>query len=297
MKILLTGGSGFVGKNVIEYFGENYPGMYEITAPSSSELDCVDEEAVDAYLSEHDFDVVLHFANYSGVRHPDRDHSKMLENNLRSYLNFAKNAHRYGRMFYAGSGAEYDKRNDLVSVTEEEIGKSIPVSPYGIMKYTVGKLIESSENIYNIRLFGIFGKYEYYPTKFISGLCAKAVKGLPFTMRQNVYFDYLYIDDFCRMLHLMLQKEKLNHHTYNLVSGQRISLMELVDLVNEASGKETPVYVCREGLAREYTASNARFIQEFGNFDYTDPGTSVKALYRWFADHEDEIDLSALIYG
>lgn len=292
-KILITGASGFIGRNVKEYLDKKEE--YIIYAPTSRELDCLDEQAVAAYLAEQEFDYVLHFAVYGDAIDKTKDGSKSVEYNLRMYLNFAKNAKLYGKMYYTGSGAEYDKRYPISNVSETEIGKSIPTDSYGVMKYTIGQMIEHSENIYNFRLFGIYGKYEYYPTKFISNVCCKAVKNIALTMRQNVYFDYLWVDDFCRMLEVFLNREP-KYHTYNMVSGKRISLQEICAMVLQISGKELPVYVCREYLANEYTASNERFMKECPDFKYTEPQTAMKALYHWYETHSEQIDLYQLLY-
>lgn len=292
-KILITGSTGFVGRNVKEYLEKNP--NYRIYAPVSRELDCIDETAVQEYLEENRFDYVLHFAVYGDGIDKSKDGTKVLEYNLRMFLNFQKCSRLYGRMYYCGSGAEYDKRYDIVSVKETEIGRTIPTSQYGLMKYTVGQMIEASENIYNFRLFGIFGKYEYYPLKFISNICCKAIKGLPFSIRQNVYFDYLWVDDFCRMLEFFLSHEP-RYHSYNMVAGDKISLREICDIVNQITSRETPVYICREGLGREYTASNGRFLEEWPDFTYTAKETAVRELYDWYKEREDMIDIYQLLY-
>ena len=177
---------------------------------------------------------------------------------------------------------------------EEEIGESMPIDQYGLMKYTINQIIERSNNIYNMRLFGIFGKYEYYPTKFISLACCKAIKDLPLVMRQNVYFDYLWVNDFCRMLEKFLHSEP-KHKVYNMVSGQRISLEEICTIVKNVSNKDLPVYICKDGVANEYTASNRRFLDEFKSFEYTPIEESIKALYEWY-EKECDIDLYKLLY-
>ena len=293
MKILITGSTGFVGRNVKEYLEKQ--GQYQIYAPSSKELDCIDEIAVTEYLRQHCFDYVLHFAVYGDGIDKRKDGNKILDYNLRMFLNFAKNSECYGKMFYTGSGAEYDKRYDICGVTEQEIGKTIPVDQYGLMKYIVGQLIENSKNIYNLRLFGIFGKYEYYPVKFISNVCCKVVKGIPLTMRQNVYFDYLWVEDFCRMIEFFLCNEP-QKHTYNMVSGQRISLLEICKTVLQISGKELSIFICKEGLAKEYTAKNERFIKECQNFVYTPIVEAIEQLYKWYLAKEEEIELYKLFY-
>lgn len=292
-KVLITGASGFVGRNIKEYLATK--DQYELYTPSSRELDCTDEGLVQQYLEDNRFDYILHCAVYGDGLERRIDPSKSLENNLRIFLNFQKCAHLYGKMLYTGSGAEYDKRYNIESVTEDAVGERVPVDHYGLMKYTVEQIIEKSENIYNIRLFGIFGKYEHYPSKFISNVCCKAIKNLPFSIRQNVYFDYLWVGDFVRMLDFFLQNTP-RHHSYNLVSGQRISLLEICDIVNKISGKNMPVYVCREGLANEYTASNARFMAECRDFHYTPIEQSIEAVYEWYVDHEDMIDIYKILY-
>lgn len=291
-KILITGASGFVGRNVCEYLKQH---RYNVLAPSSKELDCLDEALVETYLTKNKFDIVLHFAVYGDGIDNSKDGTKILEYNLRIFHNFAKCSHLYQRMFYTGSGAEFDKRFPICGVSEEDIGKTIPVDQYGLMKYIINQYIEKSKNIYNLRLFGIFGKYEYYPIKFISNACCKAIKGLPLTMRQNVYFDYLWIDDFCRMLEMVLHRE-LQYHTYNIVSGQKISLWEICDCVRKISNKELGVYVCKDGLANEYTASNERFIKECTDFIYTPIEKSIESLYHWYVEHEELIDIYRLLY-
>lgn len=295
MKILITGATGFVGRNVKEYLKKNT--NYDVYYPNSSELNCLDENTVKDYLQEHLFDIVLHFAVYGDGIDKSKDGTKATEYNLRIFLNFARCSHLYGRMIYTGSGAEYDKRFPIHMVREEEIGKTLPIDAYGLMKYTVGQMIEKSDNIYNLRLFGIFGPYEYWKTKFISNICCKAIKGLPLSIRRNCLFDYLWIDDFSRILLRFIEVSEPRYHTYNAVSGKTVSLYGLAEMVKKISGLDQSIYVCQDGMANEYTASNARIMQEISDFKYTDMEQSIKKLFTYYKEHEAEIDLYSLIYG
>ncbi len=294
-KILLTGGSGFVGKNVKEYLEQK---KYTVYAPTSRQLDCIDENAVKEHLQSNHYDVVLHFAVYGDGKDSARDGNKILEYNLRIFSNFAKCSDSYGKMIYTGSGAEYDKRYPIEMVKEEDLARhTIPTDQYGLMKYIVNQMIEASDNIYNLRLFGIFGKYEYWKTKFISNLCCKSLKGLPLSLRKNCYFDYLWIDDFCRMLEGFIRLEKPQYQVYNAVRGERIDLLSLARAVNEIADTRQEIIVCQEGYANEYTADNSRILKELPKMRFTDIKESVSALYSWYKLHQNEIDVYSLIYG
>lgn len=293
MKILLTGGSGFVGRNVKEYFEQRY----EVYSPTSRELDCLDEEAVKSHLQTHHYDIVFHFAVYGDGIDKSKDGSKIFEYNMRIFQNFAKYSALFGKMIYTGSGAEYNKRYPIQMVTEEALKeRTIPIDQYGLMKYMVNQLIESSDNIYNLRLFGIFGKYEYWKTKYISNLCCKSLKGLPLSLRKDCYFDYLWIDDFCKMLELFIKIDKPKYHVYNAVRGQRITLLELANIVNVVAGNKQDIFICQEGLANEYTASNERIMREIPEMTFVSIENSIKELYEWYRKKQEEIDIYSLIY-
>lgn len=291
--ILIVGANGFVGKNLKEYFENS--SAYQVLCPGKEELNAIEEDSVKNYLHRHAVDTILHTAIYNPRAGYGKNAQKELEYDLRMFFNFEKYSALYGRMFYFGSGAEYDKRSPLVQICEEDGNRSIPIGDYGFAKYIIGRQILKSKNIYNLRIFGLFGKYENWRTTFISGACCKALKGLPITIRQNVYFDYLYIHDFCRLVETFMNKE-LQHKEYNLVSGKRVDLLTLARLVCQISGKELPIYVCKEGLACEYTASNARILEEIGEFAYTPVDTAVRELYEWYQGQEEMIDLLSLLY-
>lgn len=291
-KVLLTGGSGFVGRNVIEHYANS--DKYEIIAPTSKELNCIDQEAVYTYLKNNRFDYIFNFAVYGDGLDKSKDPTKMLEYNLRMYLNFAKYSDMYDRMIYLGSGAEFNKQFPICSVKEEDVGKIIPSEHYGLMKYTVNRMIEKSDNIYNFRLFGIFGKYEPF-NRFISNVCIKSIFDLPLTMRQNVYFDYLFIDDFLKILDKFLELDAPNYHSYNIVSGKRVDLQSICLLINKLTNKEHRIIICKEGLGNEYTASNERICNEI-DIKYTPFEESVKWLYNYYESIKSEIDIGRLLY-
>ena len=291
-KILIIGGSGFIGKNIKEYLLNNK--SYIIDSPSHSELDVLNEQAVFNRLKSCFYDVVIH----SGVYNPRLSNlvgEDEVEKNLHIFMNFYKYSNLFGKMIYFGSGAEYNKEYNIVSAEEGKFINGIPNNKYGFYKYVINELINNSKNIYNFRIFGLFGKYENWKKTFISGACCKAIYNLPLTIRQNCYFDYLYINDFLKIIDWSINVD-LKKHEYNIVSGRKIDLVSIANIVNKISKKNLPIYVCKDGYANEYTASNERLINEYKDFSLTDIHESINDLYNYYLSIKDEIDIMSLLY-
>ena len=247
-------------------------------------------------LSKTFYDVVIHAAICNPVRGHNTIDQDELEQDIRGFYNFEKYQSLFGKMIYFGSGAEYDKTKNIISVHEEDFLNYIPKNKYGLAKYVIGKCIEKSNNIYNLRVFGLFGKYENWRTTFISGACCKALKGLPITIRKNVYFDYMYIDDFCKIVKWFVDNRP-QYHTYNMSTGSKIDLITISEIINNLVSTKVPVYVCQEGYANEYTADNKRLMSEIGNdFRYTLHKNAIGELLDYYRKHIDDVDLYSLLY-
>src|SRR5580704_7600536 len=147
MRILITGGSGFIGRNLAESFAS----VYDILAPTTAELDLLKERDVREYLIEHSIDVVVHTATTRSNRRlpaaPD-----LLAHNCRMFFNLARNADRFGKMLHFGSGAEYDRTQLPAQVTEDYFDSRVPADPYGFSKYICAKYIERADRIVDLRL-------------------------------------------------------------------------------------------------------------------------------------------------
>ena len=294
MKILILGSTGFIGRNLKEYF-EKEPSL-QLDCPTRQQLDVLDERAVDAYLRQARPDVVINAAICRNPRYfENRRMESELSQDLRMFHILEKRQHLYGKLLYFGSGAEYGKQAPIVSVKEDELSGDLPLNEYGMAKYVIGRAIEHSDNIYNLRIFGLFGKYENWKTTFISGACCKAIHHLPITIRQNVVMDYLYIDDFCRIIQWFIEHEP-RYKTYNVASGKGIDLLTIANLVNEISGNNMPIYVCKPGMGLEYTANTGRLMEECGNLSLTGLQESIEKLLDYYRSIIDEIEIMPLLY-
>lgn len=292
IKILLIGGSGYIGKNIKEYLISR---NYTVVSPTSKDLDATDEVSVRNFLIRDYYDVIIHSAvdNYSSREYGKE--SKFLYNTLNMFYSFEKNKDLFGKMIYFGSGAEYDKSNDIKNVIEEDFGNNIPKDEYGFAKYIIAKQIENSNNIYNLRLFGVFGKYEHWKSKFISNACCKVLNNIPISIRQNVYFDYLWIDDLCKIVEWFINnKPKFN--TYNVTTGKNIDLLTIAQIINRYNDNNFPIYVCKNGLANEYTSNNNRLLNEINGFNFTEIEESINILFDYYKHNRTDIDMYSLLY-
>ena len=188
-KIFITGANGFIGKNLCEGLRE----YYDIFSLSRNELNLLDESEVEEYFKKNYFDAIIHCATQNASRNAKESLDLVLERNLRMFFNLERCSNYYGKMYYLGSGAEYDMENYIPFMKEEYFGRHIPKDGYGFSKYIMSKISSNRNNIYDLRLFGVYGKYEDWEIRFISNAICKAMYNLPITIKQNVYFDYLYI--------------------------------------------------------------------------------------------------------
>lgn len=283
--ILITGARGFVGKNLKEAF-EN---KYNIFAPTHQELELLDFDALKLYVQENKIDIIIHAAihvpMFNGVQ-------KEFFNDMQMFFNIEKLSTQVEKVIYFGSGAEFDKRYDIRMVAEEDLGKTIPASEYGLAKYTMTRLAQNSKNIYNLRLFGIFGKYELWDIKFLSNLCCKALCDVPLTVRSDCYFDFLYIEDLPQIVEWFITNTPI-YHDYNVCYGKHYLLTELAEMVIKASGKDIKYTLLSNNRNLDYSASNKRLLLETG-IKLTPIQTAIEDLYKYYSENFQQVDIEKL---
>ncbi len=290
-KIFITGGNGFIGRNL----KEQLDGSFRILSPSHHELDLLDDEAVFDYLEKNRFDVVVHCATHDATRNSKKDKSLVFYSNLRMFFNLARCNRLYGRMFYFGSGAEYDMRNYRPKMKEDYFDTHVPFDNYGFSKYISAKFIQSVNNIYDLRLFGVFGKYEDWEIRFISNACCKALFGLDITIKQNVYFDYLYINDLVRIMKWFIGTNNITHKYYNVCTGSSIDLFTIAQKILKISGKKLRIKIKETGLKKEYSADNSFLLRAIKNFSFTPIDEALRHLYQWYSENINLIDKKLLL--
>ena len=188
--ILVTGSTGFIGKNIKESFLSQ---KYNLLCPTHAELDLLDRVKTLEYFRGHDIDVVVNAAT-----------SPLALETVAMYYNvqLAASLSYNTRIINLNSGAIYDRYRNLTNIKECQIGDNIPIDDYGMSKYTCYQL--RKENTIDLILFGVFGKYEK-PFRFIP----KVVKDL-LSGRQPVVnprsMDFVCVKDVIRILDMLIEQ-------------------------------------------------------------------------------------------
>lgn len=283
-KILITGTSGFIGRHM----KEKLEMQYEVLAPPRAELDLLDSRAVEEYLDKKKVNIVIHSAVQRTLGLSQEYERQVLSNNLRMFCNFERCGQYYDKMIFLGSGAEFGRESYKPFMQEEYFGNTVPNDDYGLSKYIMTKMAEASGNIYNLRLFGIFGPYENYNYRFISNAICKTLQGMDIVIHRNVLFDYLYVDDFCNILERFLDIEP-QYTTYNVCTGLPVEILAIAKLIRKLSGASNNIIVEQQGLGQEYSGDNSRILKEIGNYKFMDMEESISRLLSFYKENNFEL--------
>jgi GDP-L-fucose synthase len=225
MKILITGGNG----NIAKIIATNLSSEYDITSITRNDFDLLDGLSVSNYLMDKEFDVLIHTA-IKGGRRTKEETGQVVYENLIMFENLMKYNHKFKLIINFDSGAIYDRSTDIYCRKEEEL-KTIPTDYYGFSKYIIYKRSLLYKNIVNFRIFNIFHVNEE-PDRFIKSCYLAKKNGTNVTIFQDKYFDFIYEDDFIKIIKYYINNYSNNlPKTFNLSYTKKYTLLEIAKMI------------------------------------------------------------------
>ena len=256
-KILVTGGTGCVGRNSMSLLRSHF----DVLAPRRAELDVTSADAVESYVKKHHPDVIVHLANPNPAKNVLDESVDMFRGSIDSFMGCYRSRELVEKVVYLGSGAELDKRYDMCLVHEEDFGRSYPTDAYGASKYVENTIARTADNVINLRLFACYGPGDHW-SKFITHCIRSIMAGADITIRQDCYFDYLHVSDLAKVIVWAVESDT-KYKDYNICTGVRYLLSEIAEMVREQMHSDAKIELLTDGMNCEYTASPDRLRREY----------------------------------
>ena len=297
MKILVTGAAGFIGSNFVFHMLDAHPdydivaldsltyaGNLETLAPVMDnphfkfvKIDITDKEAIDKLFEEEKFNKVVNFVLGTQV---------LMDASIKNGVE---------RFHQVGTDEVYGDlpldRPDLFFVETMPLTAS---SPYSASKASADLLVMAYHRTYGLpvtisRCSNNYGPYQF-PEKLIPLMIANALadKPLPVYGKGLNVRDWLYVEDHCRAIDLILENGRVGE-VYNIGGHNEKANIEVVKIILEQLGKPESLitYVTdRKGHDQRYAIDPTKIHNELGWLPETKFEDGIRKTIQWYLDNE-----------
>ncbi|MFV5912377.1 dTDP-glucose 4,6-dehydratase [Bacillus cereus] len=315
MKVLVTGGAGFIGSNFVRYMVKKYPeynlvnldaltyagnleNLKEIESLPNYKFvkgDIADREFINRLFKEEKFDYVLNFAAESHVDRSITNPDIFIQTNIQGtqvLLDAAKNA-QVKKYLQVSTDEVYGTLGDTGYFSEETPLASN--SPYSSSKAGADLLVRAYHETFGLpvnitRCSNNYGPF-HFPEKLIPLMIINALnnKQLPVYGDGLNVRDWLHVEDHCQAIDLVLHKGE-NGEVYNVGGNNERTNIEIVKTILKALDKPESLiqYVTdRPGHDRRYAIDATKLREELGwspkyNFD-----TGIEQTINWYLENQD----------
>jgi len=315
MKMLITGGAGFIGSNFVRYWAQGHPEdqlvvldalTYAGDRRSIAELegegrvvfvhgDICDQALVSSTLERHGIETIVHFAAESHNSLAILDPARFFRTNVLGTQALCEAAHRGGvaRFHHISTCEVY---GDLALDSDESFSEESPYrprTPYNASKAGADHVVRSY-----IETFGLhatitnccnnYGPYQF-PEKVIPLFATRALEGetLPLYASTKNRREWLHVEDHCRAVDLVLTHGVLGE-TYNVGSGEEASIEQIADGVLQATGRPESLKTIvpdRPGHDRRYLLDSTKIRTQLGWRPLVDFESGLEATVAWYRDN------------
>lgn len=316
MKVLVTGGAGFIGSNFIFYMRKKHPDYHIVCldkltyAGNLSTLrpvmedprfqfiraDIADREVVYGIFETEKPDVVVNFAAESHVDRSIENPGIFLQTNVMGTQVLLDGCRKYGvqRYHQVSTDEVYGdlplERPDLFFTEQTPLHTS---SPYSASKAAADLLCNAYQRTYNLpitisRCSNNYGPYQF-PEKLIPLMIANALadKPLPVYGQGLNVRDWLYVEDHCAAIDLILEKGQIGQ-VYNIGGHNEMRNIDIVKLICKALDKPERLitYVAdRKGHDMRYAIDPAFIHEKLGWLPETKFEDGIQKTIQWYLDN------------
>lgn len=254
MNILITGGNGFLGFNLIKrLLTENH--KLFVFSKDTSNLDSIMDQIQFGHGHTKDLisfkddiitfspDVVIHCGWSGGNSYVELNDLKQIHDNIEPGVDFLKVLSQLPKKpKFIGLGSILEYGNYSVPANEKQ--KENPIDLYGLSKLTFKNYSQMLCNLWGmdwvwIRPCYIYGPYDV-KTRLVPSLISRFLKGEDVTLDEcNKKIDYLYVDDFVDLVYKLITSHYVG--TYNVCSGNAYNLKDMINNIYSLSNSTSKV--------------------------------------------------------
>ncbi len=319
MRILVTGGAGYIGSIVTEtliaegdeviVFDNLSQGHRAAVHPKAHfvEGDLKDAAAVDALFDEFEPEAVMHFASNTLVGESMENPFLYIGDNVTNGLNLIRSAVEHGvRRFILSSTANLFDQPERIPIDETE--RIVPGSPYGESKFILERILHWMDRIYGfryaaLRYFNAAGATkergeDHHPETHLIPIVLQvalgqresiAIFGDDYPTRDGTPVrDYIHVSDLAQAHILALRALDKGSRTYNLGNGRGFTVKEVIETAREITGHPIPAEVAarRPGDPAVLIAGSEAIRRELGwEPRYPDLRTIIQTAWEWHRSH------------
>ena len=317
MKLIVTGGAGFIGGNFVHYMLQEHPGDQIICLDKLTyagnlstladvmdhpnfqfvKMDICDRDSVYGLFEKEKPDVVINFAAESHVDRSIENPEIFLQTNIIGTSVLMDACRKYGiqRYHQVSTDEVYGDlpldRPDLFFTEETPIHTS---SPYSSSKAGADLLVMAYYRTYGLpvtisRCSNNYGQY-HFPEKLIPLMIINALHDRPLPVYGdglNVR-DWLYVEDHCRAIDLIIRKGKVGE-VYNVGGHNEMRNIDIVKLICQELGKPESLITHvtdRKGHDRRYAIDPEKIHRELGWLPETKFADGIKKTIQWYLTHQ-----------
>lgn len=302
--MLLLGGFGFIGTNLLKYIDAKYSTDYKVVVfdrvsshPHGIEFKCVekvyagdfsDETNINRIFHDNKIDIVVHLLS-STIPVTSNNALYDVESNLISTLKLLGVMNEYGIrdiVYMSSGGAIY---GDVLQKVHNEDDAVYPKSSYGVVKLAIEKYLLSYSELYGfhtliLRLSNPYGPYHYNNKQGVINIAIrKALSHEPLQIWGNGdgIKDYIYIEDVCNII-LKLISEGVESNVYNLAASEVLSVNEIVEAIKQEIPSFSTEYVTASNIdVQSFELDTTKLRKRLGGYKMTSFNEAIRKTIDW----------------